>query len=284
VFWNPKVIVGNAYAPFFRVNSIFWDPSIYGRYLVAGILTALAGVLLRGVTGRKVWGLIAVIAAMWVGLLFSFSQTSFVALSVGVAAAAVVVWGRRALVAAGVLALLVAVATLATPQVRDRVLDEGQAGIDKVTSGRASLVGQGIRLAADHPLAGVGVGGFKQAYAERVELPGRDPRKAASHTTPVTIAAETGLPGLLLFCWLVVIALYASLTGLGIGFTSRVSFAVGLTLLAIVVHSLFYAAFFEDPMTWVLLGLVGLAVSVPRRRTPAATMPETTPVPAEVRA
>ena len=26
VFWNPKVIVGNAYAPFYRVNSVFWDP------------------------------------------------------------------------------------------------------------------------------------------------------------------------------------------------------------------------------------------------------------------
>ena len=23
IFWNPKVIVGNAYAPFFRVNSVF---------------------------------------------------------------------------------------------------------------------------------------------------------------------------------------------------------------------------------------------------------------------
>jgi hypothetical protein len=31
VFWNPKLQVDNAYAPFFRVNSVFWDPSIYGR-------------------------------------------------------------------------------------------------------------------------------------------------------------------------------------------------------------------------------------------------------------
>ena len=33
VFWNPSVKVFNAYAPFFRVNSVFWDPSVYGRYL-----------------------------------------------------------------------------------------------------------------------------------------------------------------------------------------------------------------------------------------------------------
>ena len=41
VFWNPKVIVGNAYAPFYRVNSVFYDPSVYGRFLVIGILAAL---------------------------------------------------------------------------------------------------------------------------------------------------------------------------------------------------------------------------------------------------
>ena len=43
VFWNPKVIVGNAYAPFYRVNSVFWDPSIYGRFLVVAILASARG-------------------------------------------------------------------------------------------------------------------------------------------------------------------------------------------------------------------------------------------------
>ena len=46
VFWNPKLQVDNAYAPFFRVNSVFWDPSIYGRYLVIAILATLGFVLL----------------------------------------------------------------------------------------------------------------------------------------------------------------------------------------------------------------------------------------------
>ena len=41
VFWNPKVIVGNAYAPFYRVNSVFYDPSVYGRFLVVAMLAAL---------------------------------------------------------------------------------------------------------------------------------------------------------------------------------------------------------------------------------------------------
>ena len=41
IFQNPKVITANAYAPFFRVNSVFWDPSIYGRFLVVAIVVAL---------------------------------------------------------------------------------------------------------------------------------------------------------------------------------------------------------------------------------------------------
>ena len=35
------MIVGNAYAPFYRVNSVFYDPSVYGRFLVVAILAAL---------------------------------------------------------------------------------------------------------------------------------------------------------------------------------------------------------------------------------------------------
>jgi len=265
VFWNPKVIVGNAYAPFFRVNSIFWDPSIYGRYLTVGILTALAGILLGGVRGWRLAGLYGVVAAMWVGLFFSFSQSSFAALVVGVLAAALVVWGRVASVVAVGAVLVLVLASIALPPVRDRIEAKSRSGVNAVTSDRATLVGQGLRIAASHPVGGVGVGGFKRAYAERTGLRGKRPKKAASHTTPVTVAAEEGIPGLVLFAWLCGAALLAALRGLGRGFTSRVSFAVGLTLVAIIVHSFFYNALLEDPMTWALLGLVGLAVSVPRK-------------------
>jgi hypothetical protein len=35
--------------------------------------------------------------------------------------------------------------------------------------------------------------------------------------------------------------------------------AAGLALAAVICHSVFYADFFEDPTTWLLIGLVGLA-------------------------
>ena len=139
---------------------------------------------------------------MWVGLFFSFSQSSFVALAAGVFVAAVVVWGRSAVVVSAVVVLLLALGSLAVPQVRHRVEAKSRSGVDSVTSDRATLVGQGLRIALAHPLGGVGAGGFRRAYAERAGLPGKRPKKAASHTTPVTVAAEEGLPGLVLFGWL----------------------------------------------------------------------------------
>ncbi len=265
VFWNPGVKVGNAYAPFFRVNSVFWDPSIYGRYLAVAILATLTGILLGGVRRSKLVGLFGVVVATWLGLFLSFSQSSFVALSCGVVVAAAVAWGRRAVVGLVALAVAVGVASLGFPSVRHDLVGHGRSGFNAITSGRANLVSQGVRIAASHPVLGVGLGGFKRAYAERTGLRGTDPKKAASHTTPVTVAAEEGLPGLALFGWLVAAALAATLLRLGRGFTSRVSLAVGLVLVAIGVHSLFYNAFFEDPMTWAALGLVGLVARVPRK-------------------
>ena len=268
IFWNPKVIVGNAYAPFYRVNSVFWDPSIYGRYLVVAILATL-GLVLLGLRGRLLAGAFAVVVVVWTGLLVSFSQSSFAALVAGVLVAATVVWRWRAAAALGALAVAVLAAGFATPQVRTKLLDESRAGLDKATSSRAGLVANGIRIAGDHPLQGVGVGSFQRAYADRTGLAGRDPQKAASHTTPVTVAAETGLPGLVLLAWLGFAALAATLRGPHGGTAGRAALVVGLTLGAIAVHSLFYNALFEDPTTWALFGLAALAVAQRREEEPA---------------
>jgi O-antigen ligase len=274
VFWNPSVKVFNAYAPFFRVNSVFWDPSVYGRYLTVAVLASLAGILLGGVRGWRVAALYAVVVATWLGLLISFSQSSFVALVAGIVVAAAVAWGRRATLALVALGALTCVVLLTVPQIRHEIVGKSRSGVNRVTSGRANLVGQGIRIALDHPIVGTGVGGFSREYQRRLGIPGRDPKRVASHTTPVTVAAEGGIVGLALLAWLAAAAFLATLRGLGRGFTSRVSLATGVVLVAIAVHSLFYAAFFEDPMTWALLGLVGLVSRVPKRPVPLALPPE----------
>ncbi len=252
VFWNPKVIVSNAYAPFYRVNSLFWDPSIYGRFLVVAILVALVAVL-YGARRDAIIAAVTVVA-LWIGLVFSFSQSSFVALVAGVLGAIALSWERRAVVALAVAALALLVAGFVVPSVRAEILDN----TDRATGNRSSLVTEGLRIAADHPLGGVGLGGFKSAYGERVGFRAADPARAASHNTPVTVAAELGVPGVLLFAWLVATALWLPFRRASRSFAGRASLCFGLALLAILVHSLFYNAFFEDPMSWGLIGLTAL--------------------------
>ena len=252
IFWNPRVIVSNAFAPFFRVNSVFWDPSIYGRFLVVAIVVALV-VALYG-SRRDAFVSALAIVALWIGLVFSFSQSSFVALIVGVLGAVVLAWERRAVIALGAAAVVLLAAGFVVPSVRAEILETP----DRATGNRSTLVREGARIAADHPLGGVGLGGFKSAYGERVGFRAADPARAASHNTPITVAAELGIPGILLFAWLLGTALWLAFRRASRSFAGRASLSLGLALLAIAVHSLFYNAFFEDPLSWGLLGLTSL--------------------------
>jgi putative inorganic carbon (HCO3(-)) transporter len=256
IFWNPKVRIGNAYAPFYRVNSVFWDPSVYGRFLVLALLMLLA-VALFSRSRRLVLATVPAIAAIWTGLVFSFSQSSFGALIAGVLAVAAVAWGRRGLLPLGLVVVVLLAVGFAAPSVRSQVRDD----FDRATSGRSNLVENGARIAADHPALGVGLGSFEQAYAARTGARSDEPRRAASHTTPVTVAAETGIPGLALLAWLLAVPLVTGFRRASASFAGRASLIVALVVLAIGVHSLFYDAFFEDPMTWGALGLGALVAS-----------------------
>jgi putative inorganic carbon (HCO3(-)) transporter len=271
VFWNPKVLVANQYAPFYRVNSVFWDPSIYGRFLVVAILASLV-LVVHGAARRVVFAASAAIVVSWIGLVFSFSQSSFVALVVGVGIVAWFAWGRRTLALLGVIAVVVLVAALAMPSARHHSLNSA-------SGGRFKLVKNGIAIAAHHPLQGVGIGGFKKAYAARTGLKGKEPKAAASHDTPVTVAAETGIVGLALFGWLLIAAFMLAFRGVVPTFAGRMSLILGVVLAAIGAHSLFYNAFFEDPMTWGVFGLAPLAaVALARERVsepqPRAAVPQ----------
>jgi O-antigen ligase len=262
VFWNPKLLVSNAYAPFYRVNSVFWDPSVYGRFLVVAILACLVAVLFAR-DRRVLVGGAVVIAAIWGGLFLSYSQSSFAALVVGVVLAAMFAWGRRrGLLLAAAVALVAVAGALAVPNVRHDVFGHRPGG-KSLTSGRGKLVRNGLRIAVHHPVAGVGIGGFARSYAELTHLRRREPSSAASHTTPVTVFAEGGFPGLLLYGWLLLAALAFAFRRFARDLPSLAALTFGLVVAAIAVHSLFYSAFFEDPMVW---AAIGLAAALPRRR------------------
>ena len=275
IFQNPKVITGNAYAAFFRVNSVFWDPSVYGRFLVIALIPTVV-LIVRGRSQRAALAGFVFAVVAWLGLLISFSQSSFAALLVGVMGVAAAAWRWKSLIAVGAAVVVLAGIGVSEPKVRHALVHHTSAGLNSASSGRESLVANGVRIAIAHPVVGVGVGGFKHAYAERLHLRGAAPKVAASHDTPVTVAAENGVPGLLLFLWAVVAMLRAAFRRVDRGFAGRVSLAAGLGLAAIFTHSLFYADFFEDPTTWGLIALVALAAARPER-------PQEHPLPVENR-
>jgi hypothetical protein len=263
LFWNPKVIVGNAYLPFYRVNSVFWDPSIYGRFLMIAIVATLV-VVVRGESRRIAIAGAAAIGVIWAGLLLSYSQSSFAGLIVAVVLLMALVWRRAALLAALFVVLVLVSTGIANPNIQNAFVKRSGAALNRATSDRAGLVYNGLRVAVRHPVTGVGVGGFRRHYAGLTHLKGKEPKKAASHDTPVTVVAESGIIGLGLFVWALVAAFATLGRTRGDPFSQRVVLAVALGLTAITVHSLFYDHFFEDTTTWALLGLAGLAFSAAR--------------------
>jgi len=258
IFENPKLHNSNAYAAFFRVNSVFWDPSVYGRFLVVAMIATLV-LVVRGRSTRAALAGVAVLVVLWLGLLISFSQSSFAALLAAVVIVAAVAWRWRAIAAVALAVLVLAGIAVTEPKVRHSLVHHTSSGLNSATSGRYSLVANGIRIALAHPVGGVGVGGFHDAYIARV---GKH-AFSASHTTPVTVAAESGLVGLALLVALVAGVLVDGFRRIDRSFAGRASFVFALGVAAIFIHSFFYNDFVEDPTTWGLIGLVALAA--PRR-------------------
>ena len=106
-------MVSNAFSSFFRVNSVFYDPSIFGRYQTVTIVLVFAA-LLFGTVRRPLAAAVAAGLA-WIGILTSYSQSAFVALCAAVCDGARADVRPPARVAAAAGALLVGLALLAVP-------------------------------------------------------------------------------------------------------------------------------------------------------------------------
>jgi O-antigen ligase len=250
VLLNPRVIASNQVEDYFRVNSLFFDPNIYGRFL-AVVLTLLVAWLLWARRARDAALAAALVLVLWAGLVLTLSQSSLTALLVGLAVLGGLRWGRRrAWVAATAAVLLAAPAGYAVAAGRD---------VDRVTSGRADLVAGGARLFAAAPLLGHGSGSFAREY-RRAEDASAQRATSASHTTPLTVAAEQGLVGLAAYVALLAAAFARLLRGPLRSAPARA--AVLAAFAGLVVHTMLYAAFLEDPVTWVLLA-AGTALARP---------------------
>jgi len=271
LFWNDQVIRSNEFHTYFRVNSVFWDPNVYGRYLA--LVTVLAtGAMLWARTRDTFWLLSGLILILWIGLVPTYSQSSFIALLAGLAVLAAIRWGKPRWTLAAVAIGCVGIAAVV-------LLAGGRVDVDRIniiTGGRANLVEGGAELFSERPLQGYGSGSFQTAYKEHRE--DKDVPVSESHTEPITVAAEQGLIGLAAYVALITVALWTLGKGLwsgrpagpvsdtspaptGAGPASSppaggaARAAILAAFIALLVHTLSYAGFFDDPITWVLLAV-----------------------------
>lgn len=246
LFWNDQVIRSNEFHTYFRVNSIFWDPNVYGRYLALVTVVATAAMLWAR-TRESFWLLTGLIVVLWIGLVPTYSQSSLIALLAGLAVLAAIRWSKPRWTLAAVAIGCVGIAAVV-------FLTGGRVDIDRIniiTGGRANLVEGGAELFSERPIWGYGSGSFQRAYKDHRE--DKDVPVSESHTEPITVAAEQGLIGLVAYFALILVALQT--LGKGIWSAGAARAAVLAAFVALLVHTLSYAGFFDDPITWVLLAI-----------------------------
>ncbi len=291
LLWNPDVMAANLFHPYFRVNSLFWDPNILGRYLAVAI-AVLASLMLMTRSARTAWACLVASLLLLTAMSLTFSQSAFLALLAGLIVLAALRWSARwTLVLGGSAAVVAMVFVLAGGVSLD--FDFSGKSLDGETSGRGELIRGGVELGERSPALGLGSGSFSQEFQERYG--DEQAAASASHTEPVTIFAEQGAIGLIVYGALIATAIAALLAGLGPcapglrGFAAAPGLspprdasvfsavaaarAAALTgFIVMFVHSLSYAAFLTDPITWALLALgLGLIRHPPGVEAPQMT-------------
>ena len=259
LFWNDEVMLANDFHVYFRVNSLFWDPNIFGRYLALATVIAVTVMLWT----RRVPTALALSGGaivLLVAMATTFSQSSYAALLAGLAALAALRWSLRWTTAVCVVGIAgAAIAALAAGSIDLSTSNR----VNKDTGGRANLISGGLELFADRPVWGYGSGSFSEAFEEQIT--DGPALVSESHTEPVTVAAEQGALGLVAYAALVGVALWVLASGLGTmmpgirgspqsaGPPAIAAAAILAAMIALLVHTVTYAGFFEDPITWVLL-------------------------------
>lgn len=201
-----------------RLDCNVSDPCIFKRHTTHNLLMAF-GVLLFGVLAWKSsrrwvkwgWAGTASLAAINV-LLMVQGRTGYVVLAGLAMVAFHMYFGWRGMVATViVLAVTFSTAYQVSTSFRDRI-DLVATGVaqwspqtatyDGVTE-RMEFFYHTVEIIQDHPLMGVGTGGFAQAYAARVQKIGL-PVPTHPHNQYLLVMVQVGILGLCLLVWLFV--------------------------------------------------------------------------------
>ncbi|MEV0675595.1 O-antigen ligase family protein [Actinosynnema sp. NPDC050436] len=250
-----------------RATGPLEDPNDLAYFLVAALPLLVA--LLDGRRTAARSAALAVTALVLVaGAAATFSRGG------GLALTAALAWlvGRRALPVRAVLggaaafaALGLGALLLAGPTL-DRALQEKSFIAATNVDTRELRWQAAARMVTDHPLLGVGPGGFRGGYAAASHNAEVDEQTPVAHNMYLEVAAELGLPGFGLFAGLLAVAAVSSERVLRAG-PRRPMAAAQASLVAVVVASTFLSQQYYLPL-WSLVALVA-AADLRRRGTDA---------------
>lgn len=275
IFWNPALERSNDFHFYFRVNSLFWDPNIFGRYLaLAAVLIAGGLVWLR--SGLRIALVALALAIILAGLVFASSQTSFASLLAGLA----VLCALRYSLLWTAIAVPVAAVAVVGSLVAFGDTSSAEDDPEEFSSGRTTLVEGGWKLFEAKPLIGHGSASFSEAFTEQEDVaPGKN---TISHNEPITVAAEQGGAGIAVYLALLGAAIWTLMSGMrriapGLGASEPIGdplddpasalpiarIALVAAFAALFLHTIGYAGYLTDPLTWALLAVAGALAAAP---------------------
>ena len=258
-----------------RVNATFVDPNILARYLVLAIVANLILIYLNTGnttkftnTNTKGWTKVVYLGSL-LGLLgalaITLSRSGLLTLVIVVILMLILIPRKRMIQPVGLLGLIGAVILALRPTIWQRVLTfkDGFSALDDM---RKYLVKVAWEMFKDHPIMGVGLGGFEKAFlTQYISLKTKIPDAEGatlSHTTLLTIAAELGLIGLaaLAWVWLALARVLRRLRKAGLdqdgfeGYLPGVGYFLWIT--TVFISSQAEARFFEDPIIWISMAMM----------------------------
>ncbi|MDD5427243.1 MAG: O-antigen ligase family protein [candidate division Zixibacteria bacterium] len=203
-----------------RVSGNFSHPLTFGNYFAVASLFFIGYAVSPGQDIKKwIRRLIMVIGIIgFVAVMFTFSRGAMAASVVGLLALGLVCKRKYFLPVMILVAVLVMV-IVSLPKYYERYTDKILQDFDsRREESRVFIWGKSLHIIADHPLFGVGQGGFSRAYKEylREDIPWWRIYPHA-HNDFLQVGAISGIPGLMVFGGIWV----GALTLLGSAYRSR---------------------------------------------------------------
>ena len=144
---------------------------------------------------------------------------------------------------------------------------------DPANRDRLAMLRMGVHMMQDHPLTGVGPEMIERVYVEYRDPMAVNPTNPHLHNVPVQIAAERGIPALVVWLWFVIVATRDLWRQLRTGPAKALSAAGLAAMISMLVAGQFEYNFGDSEFLMLFLGLITLPWAATRPALPEDLSP-----------